>query len=147
MTTQEFINKNFGVSAKKERKCSSVFADYNGNMYSYGFHYPLLFELGGKVYRNTRGYSNTTAKHIGWCYSIDSIDVELDRQAVSAVGDAIRYDNEVEFAVNEVKRCLKETIKEREKAMDAKKRKDTQVYKWLEHDYDRAVEQLAMAVA
>lgn len=146
MTTQEFITKNFGVTSTKERKCSSVFADHNGNMYSYGYHYPLLFTLDGKVYRNVAGYSNTTAKHIGWCYGFDAIDVELDRLAVGAVGDAIRYDNEIEFAINEVKRCLKATVVAKQQAMDAKKRKDTQVYKWLEFDYSKAVKQLAKAV-
>jgi hypothetical protein len=143
MTTQEFINKNFGVSSTKDRHCSSVIADNNGNIYSYGYHYPLLFTINGKTFRNVAGYSNTTAKHISWCYNWDSIDVELDRQAVSAVGDAIRYENETEYALNEIKRCLEVQNSRIKAEMQAKKRKDTQVYRQLFQQFNRVQANLA----
>jgi hypothetical protein len=66
MTTQDFIRKNYGISSYKERRCSSVFADNDGNIYSYGYHYPLLFEVDGKTFVNDTGYSSTTGKHIRW---------------------------------------------------------------------------------
>lgn len=77
MTTAQFISKNFGVASAKDRSCSSVWADHNGNIYSYGYHYPLLFEIGGLIFRNRTGYSNTTARHIHWASGFGAIDVWL----------------------------------------------------------------------
>jgi len=82
MTTAQFISKNFGVPSTKERHCSSVFADQDGNIYSYGYHYPVLFTIDGVAFRNNSGYSNSTSKHISWAGSystgVQSIDVWLD---------------------------------------------------------------------
>lgn len=68
MTTADFIAKTFNTTNDKwgrygyERRCSSVFTDRDGNVYSYGYHYPLLFTIGGLTFINTTGYSSTTAK-------------------------------------------------------------------------------------
>lgn len=75
MTTQEFIQKSAGVPSTKDRHCSSVFADQDGNIYSYGFHYPLLFKVGRLQFRNCSGYSNTTAKHINWAGGHGAVDI------------------------------------------------------------------------
>ena len=77
MTTAEFIQKNFGVPITKDRKCSSVFADNDGNIYSYGYHYPLLFKVGELTFRNNTGYSNTTAKHINWAGGVDPLAIDV----------------------------------------------------------------------
>lgn len=77
MTSAEFISKNFGVASTKDRKCSSVFADNDGNIYSYGYHYPLLFKIGDLTFRNNTGYSNTTAKHINWAGGVDPLTIDV----------------------------------------------------------------------
>ena len=71
----DFIERWHGVADGQERTCSSVFKDGNGNIYSYGYHYPLLFEAGGPTFRNRVGYSSTTAKHIAWTQGVFAIDV------------------------------------------------------------------------
>lgn len=38
----------------------------NGVLYSYSYHYPLLFKVKGELFVNNTGYSVTTAKHIGY---------------------------------------------------------------------------------
>jgi hypothetical protein len=79
MTSREFIQKQFGNADGKTKTLSSIFKDERGNIYSYGRHYPLLFKVGELVFRNNTGYSNTTAKHIGWAGSVEpgAIDVWL----------------------------------------------------------------------
>lgn len=76
MTTREFINREFGV-AGQSKSMSSVYKDERGNIYSYGRHYPLLFQVGELTFRNVVGYSNTTAKHINWTRDQGAIDVSL----------------------------------------------------------------------
>lgn len=80
MTSKDFISNNFGIRSDRERQCSSVFADHDGNIYSYGYHYPLLFEVNGLKFVNTRGYSNTTSRHIHWAKQAErgAIEVELN---------------------------------------------------------------------
>lgn len=65
MTTKDFIKQAFYGNTKMQ-KCSSVFRDGDNNIYSYGYHYPLLFRVNGKVILNDRGYSSTTGRHIMW---------------------------------------------------------------------------------
>jgi hypothetical protein len=67
MKTSDWIEKKIGEIPTKNRYCSSVFQDTNGDFYSYGYHYPLLVKVRGLWILNTAGYSNTTAKHIGYC--------------------------------------------------------------------------------
>jgi hypothetical protein len=94
--------------------------DTNGNFYSYGYHYPLLFKVDGVVFRNVRGYSSTTARHIHWTRDIEAIDVELSRD------DRLNYLN-----LNTLNSRLHEQRDGIVKQMVAKKRKNTQVYKGL----------------
>lgn len=79
MTSAEFIAKQFGNDNGETKTLSSIFKDGKGNIYSYGRHYPLLFKVGDLTFRNNSGYSNTTAKHIGWAGQADrgAIDVWL----------------------------------------------------------------------
>lgn len=136
MTTREFINNNYGYQPSKVTYCSSVMQDTRGNFYSYGYHYPLLFKLDGKTIRNVRGYSNTTAKHINWTRDIYAIDIE-----VPSTFRLNSYDSEQEL-INQLAKGQKEYINSIVKQMDAKKRKDTQVYEYLDRDLRRAVENL-----
>lgn len=66
MKTRDFISNRLNVTGKIGR-CSSVTQGTDGTFYSYGPHYPLLFKVQGLGWvANVRGYSNTTAKHIGY---------------------------------------------------------------------------------
>ena len=38
---------------------------FDGIIYSYGRHFPIAAEQGGKVYINTAKYSSTTSRHLG----------------------------------------------------------------------------------
>ena len=73
MTTHDFITSAFNGKTKIQ-KCASVFID-NGAVYSYGYHYPLLFKVNGKVIRNVRGYSSTTGRHILWSRGVNAVDI------------------------------------------------------------------------
>ena len=134
MTTREFIKKSFEGTTRKTF-CSSVFAnkDLNGQItvYSYGYHYPLATIIDGKGFVNNRGYSNSTAKHINWAFS--------------ALADILGYDNVLGVPLTEgdsltLKGIQSSATRENERLvtlMDSKKRKDTQVYKWLKHDNEK----------
>lgn len=146
MTSREFIQKQFGNADGKSRSLSSVCKDANGQIYSYGYHYPLLFQAGGLTFRNTGGYSSTTAKHISWCWDLADIDVKLSGcnqyawrnsensrkvpyllHARATFADGIT-DNQILAAV------LNDLIDERTEIktqMDSKKRKDTNIYRTL----------------
>lgn len=78
MTSKEFIDRQFGNDDGQTKTLSSIFKDEKGNIYSYGRHYPLLFQVGELTFRNVVGYSNTTAKHINWAGGHGAIDVWLD---------------------------------------------------------------------
>ena len=57
----------------EDKRCSSVIFS-SGVLYSYGYHYPLMWTVdsrdgrGTVLFVNTRGYSVTTAKHINWAF-------------------------------------------------------------------------------
>lgn len=147
MTTAEFINRNFGVTSTKDRKCSSVYADHEGNIFSYGPHYPLLFTVDGLSFRNCTGYSNTTAKHINWAGGHGAIDVWVqgtnlytwrngeNSQRVPHLLHLASYgmtpviETALKMAIVEDLDAEYSDIKQR---MESKKRKDTQVYRSLE---------------
>lgn len=69
MTTQEWIYNKIGYQQSEWKYFASVAVDPDGVVYSYGSHYPLAVIIDGRGYVNRRGYSATTAKHIGWAYS------------------------------------------------------------------------------
>lgn len=62
-------------------------------LYSYGYHYPLLFEVNGLRFVNTRGYSNTTSKHIAMAWLEAEYEVKL---------------NSRNFDIETIKKCLQE---------------------------------------
>jgi hypothetical protein len=132
MTTKQFIDDTFGVPSNTNRKCSSVFADTDGNIYSYGYHYPLLFKVDGLTFRNTSGYSTTTAKHISYCSRFDAIDVELD------VHDRLRS-----LTLADIEERLEMMRDKLYGEMVIKKRKDTWVYHDLERRHERTKHGLA----
>ena len=119
MTTREFISRNFGVSGN-EKSCSSVFKDTEGNIYSYGYHYPLLFTVDGHDFRNVTGYSNSTSKHIGWSRDVDAIDVHIPR------GTRLH-----EITLKNIAMWQQQEIDRQRALMDKKKNKTTQVYRWM----------------
>jgi len=84
MRTQEFIEKYQGVQPDNTKWCSSVMLSTNGNFYSYGLHYPLLFRFGSYWLVNTSGYSVTTSKHIGWARDCADFEVKLNGSDLSA---------------------------------------------------------------
>lgn len=134
MTTRQFITRAF--NERKTGKCSSVFAE-NGDIYSYGYHYPLLFRIKGQAVRNVRGYSNTTQRHIMWSRDVDAIDVHCYNTFRLFGGE-----NSDDIALISLIASQTDYVESIKRQMDAKKRKDTQVYHWLEVDYDRAMDNL-----
>lgn len=129
MTTAQFIARTYDTEATRERFCSSVFTDYEGNVYSYGYHYPLLFKVEGLDILNVNGYSNTTAKHINWA-----------RQAVSNPIEVELRGARLPLTLKDIQVKLGSQLVELKDQMDSKKRKDTQVYKQLEWRYARVAE-------
>jgi hypothetical protein len=89
MKTVDFIEKQAGIIREGGRslgKCASVFAE-GGTIFSYGYHYPLLFRLtreNGKVIMvlNRAGYSNTTAKHIGYAGRFSDISAIIPKGTI-----------------------------------------------------------------
>lgn len=138
MTTRDFIARTYNTTSTKDRSCSSVFTDHNGIVYSYGYHYPLAFNLKGLDFVNNRGYSNTTAKHINWAWSAvgyDAVAVKLWRKDIDEFN---RWGITEEERVRVVLDALQREIAELKELADSKKRKDTQVYRSIEQDLHRA---------
>lgn len=131
MTTQEFIRKAYEGTTTKER-CSSVFRD-GRDVYSYGYHYPLLFRVGGLTFINTTGYSNTTQRHILWAkQAVDYqyIGVELHGKRLSAL------------TLQDIETYIMSKIVKLNSEMNSKKRKDTQVYRDLQAQLEQQVQWL-----
>lgn len=129
MTTADFIRRSYRLSSTKVRICSSVFADENGNVYSYGYHYPLLFHIDGLDFVNTAGYSSTTAKHICWAKEAtnhDAINVELPSRGSWA--------GKITYTLGDMLAILNGQCDELIKTMNNKTRRNTQVYAGLERD-------------
>ncbi len=135
MTTADFIEKTYNTTSTRERRCSSVFTDHEGTVYSYGYHYPLAFHVKGLDFINTRGYSNTTAKHIVWAWravGYDAIRVKLDRNDVNSM----RYATENE-KLSTILEALKREEARLKDEMSKKTRKETQVYGYLQDQEDK----------
>lgn len=128
MTTQEFIKRKYQLDNGREQWCSSVLKDHEGNMYSYGYHYPLVFRINGLDFVNVRGYSSSTSKHILWARQAvpDAIPVKLP------AGVRLR-----EVGMSDILDFLRAEFKELTDEMAKKKRKDTYVYQHLEHQTER----------
>lgn len=138
MTTAEFITKAFNGETRAT-KCSSVFKDGNNDVYSYGYHYPLLFRVktaGGTTLnvRNCRGYSSTTIRHIAWSRGVDAIDTHtLNTFRLTGGNSSI---------ISELAKGQREYIASVQREMATKKRHDTQVYAWLQRKLDSAIDNL-----
>lgn len=146
MKTSDFIAEQMqrienGDTLKKGRKwCSSVVADDNV-IYSYGDHYPLLWQVvtptGQKLWVcNTRGYSNTTGKHISWSSWRADVQAEIESNRYSGISPDISFKGVVAVITQK-----KQSI---ETEMATKKRHDTQVYRVLERDLQNQNEYLTL---
>lgn len=144
MTTREFIQKTFDTKNERwgrygyDRRCSSVVTDKDGTVYSYGPHYPLLFKVAGHTFINDAGYSNTTAKHIGWAWQAvdyNATAVQLDREAARVVSNSWASDDD---KLAQLLRVTAQAVADATEACNAKKRKDTKVYRGLLDDLGRA---------
>lgn len=106
-------------------KCASVFGE-GDCVYSYGYHYPLLFKVvtpSGKelLACNNRGYSVTTSKHIGWCSGHD-LCVEFTHRFNN-------YDHQQNY--QNVLSSLQVQLETLDSKMFSKKRQNTWVYQSL----------------
>lgn len=145
MTTRDFIAKTYAIPSNKERHCSSVFTDYSGTVYSYGYHYPLAFKLAGFNFINTAGYSNTTAKHISWAWSAvgyDAISVKLYRDDARVIASSYEP---LSTKLKTIWSALDREIQELTQLRDSKKRKDTAVYRRIESELQQAITNYAKA--
>lgn len=137
MTTRDFIARTYNTESNRERFCSSVFTDSKGIVYSYGYHYPLAIRVAGLDVVNTAGYSATTAKHINWArqaLGYDAIGAKLSRHE----GDVLSSHNySTSMRLQALKQALYREHSELVEEMASKKRKDTQVYRHLEHELAR----------
>lgn len=129
MTTRDFIKKNYGVHGGI-RKCSSVMVDTNGTVYSYGYHYPLVFQTvedNGLYFINTSGYSSTTGKHIRWAKDAVGYGnyIEVDLPGRNA------YHGEAHYSVDDVLYLLENKRDTIFNEMAKKKRRNTQVFQSL----------------
>lgn len=148
MTTKDFIAKTFGTTNERwgrhgyDRWCSSVVTDKDGTVYSYGRHYPLLFEVAGRNFVNTRGYSNTTAKHINWAWAAvdyNAIGVELNREQSEVI--AASYSSTTD-KLKAIKQALLEQHNRLFEELSSKKRKDTWIYSHLQAELARVTESI-----
>ena len=143
MNTRQFIEKHIS-RIKKARIliCKNGYSSTHASVvarqdciYSYGLHYPLLWEVRtprGNRYTvcNKLGYSNSTSKHIGKCWGLSDIRVNL-------LGGT-DYVN--------VLRCLHLEVGQCEAALKAKKRTNTAVYRMLEAQLEMAKSNLAKLI-
>jgi len=126
MTNREFIEKAFYGNTSRFSH-NSLCSDGNGNIYSYGAHYPLLFrcdDFTDLVFINTTGYSNTTSKHINHAWAA------VDYKAIAIKMNGARISNG--FTLVDAQRLLEAEAQELRNTMATKKRKDTAVYHDLE---------------
>lgn len=112
MKIKDFISMSV-TNHKTPTACSTVVKDRNGNLYSYGMHYPLLFQIvcHYEVYwvLNSEGYSPTTGRHIAWARPHADIEVKLPSKQS---GYSVLDDRLVEEALfNELKQVSSQLIK------------------------------------
>lgn len=135
MKTKDFIAEqkqriDHGDTLPRVTKdCASVFAT-NDRIYSYGYHYPLLFTVTTPSGRslwvcNDGGYSVTTARHISYCSPLADVCAPIG----ATNGRVIDYADVVDAITSEANRVARE--------MASKKRKDTQVYRGLVRDFEK----------
>ena len=120
MTNKQFIDRFVHNGFQDDHKQSPTGALWhnNGILYSYGYHYPLMFKVRGLVFRNIESYSNTTGKHIGLCGAHSDHDVKLyfedavyRRMEPMLIVDALVTESiAIDKTISKIKR--KDTIKE-----------------------------------
>lgn len=157
MTSREFIQRQFGNADGKEKSLSSIWKDGDGNIYSYGRHYPLLFTVDGISFRNCTGYSNSTAKHISWAGGFGATDIWVSGCNQYSWGNSengAKIPHLLYLAhygmTPEIKKALKKAVLsdlESERAdiqerIDSKKRTDTKVFEALTAEYKDCVMRL-----
>lgn len=125
MRTVEWIAKNAGKADGRIKQFNSVVKDENGVIYSYGWHYPLLFKVKGLWFVNNAGYSVTTSRHISWAHQA----VEYKAYKVIVPGEH-RYGIE---GAEQVENWLADEMTELILEMSKKKRKNTGVYQNLSY--------------
>lgn len=128
MKTEEFIFQYLSDKTDKTQ-CSSVMGD-SGTIYSYGYHYPLARIIDGTAWINSDPSTVTTAKHRNWARSACARIVGYENvQDVELHGAQFHPFYVEQGLIKEQMRIIGQ--------MEQKKRKDTQVYKWLEYDLNR----------
>lgn len=137
MTTREFIERTYNTESTKERRCSSVFTDHHGQVYSYGLHYPLAFNVKSLDLVNVRGYSSTTSKHIRWARRAlgNAIDVNISHADARVISSFYATPDD---KLHVILKALELEIKGLIELRDSKKRKDTAVYYAIENGLARA---------
>lgn len=149
MNNETFISKAF--YGKTRAHNNSLLKDGHDNVYSYGVHYPLLFRVGDKVLLNDIGYSNSTSKHIRLASNVepDAIRVKLypEREGYGSgythIGRMLWYGDDASVVSDEIVGGMQHHLSDLVDQMEAKKRKDTQVYKHLEYQFDNIASAIA----
>lgn len=124
MRTVDWIEQHKDDNDGRTRHFASVMSDGDGTIYSYGYHYPLLFTVKGQRFVNTAGYSNTTSKHIGWAWQAAGYGNALPVKVPRGVYRGI--------TANELEDWLLDEHFELLRLMSAKRRQDTWVYQDLQ---------------
>ena len=121
MKSSEFIARIVRGQEKQPRDgskyVSSVMFD-GRNVYSYGYHYPLLVRLdteaGPHWILNDRGYSSSTGRHIHWAQNYADARVHLPRGSSSTDARSILEAVDIERAeIAEYIAATEKKIKER----------------------------------
>jgi hypothetical protein len=83
MRTIDFIARCAEGKQVRDKRCASVFFESRDCIiYSYGYHYPLLFKIAGAWIVNDRGYSATTGKHISLAGQVADYRVSLNEHGI-----------------------------------------------------------------
>ena len=131
MNNTTFIEKAFYGLTNRDSH-GNLHKDNDNNIYSYGYHYPLLFRAQDNdklVFVNVTGYSNSTSKHIQKAWS-----------AIDYKGIAVKLNGErLPVTAHRMMILLGAQAVELKSTMDSKKRKDTQVYRGLQYDLNRVL--------
>lgn len=140
MKTSDFIqrcaNGYEGTSRRGTKTVASVMWD-GETLYSYGYHYPLLFKVAGYWVCNDRGHSVTTSKHIGQARQYSDFNVELqgsDTSAAAVIDSAraeIKRNDDLitEALARQIKRPRYEATYQR--TIDATEERTAQLYELI----------------
>lgn len=133
MRTVEWIDKHKGVNDGNTKIFGNVAKGADGTIYSYGYHYPLLFKLNDVYFVNHRGYSVTTSKHINWAHQATdykAYNIEVPRLHHGPV--------EVAQAMSWLEKDIIDLIYQ----MAGKRRQDTSVYLNLQRNLKDTIKAL-----